>query len=87
MNDPTSGTRWPCTDKSLFSLSELKQRVTACDEGVFIGHEDWEALVNKIEIINYCFWEARYNDVQRTNDFLFEIREALRLDAERAGQE
>lgn len=87
MNDPTSGTRFPNTDNSLFSLSELKQRVTACDEGVFIGHEDWEALVNKIEIINDFCHLGQYNSVQTAEDFLFEIREALRLDAERAGQE
>lgn len=33
----------------MFSLSKIKQRVTASDEGVLVSHEDWEALINKIE--------------------------------------
>ena len=36
----------------MFDLSEIKQRVTASDEGVFISHEDWEALISKIENID-----------------------------------
>jgi hypothetical protein len=80
MYDPTIGKRWPFTDKSMFDLSGLMQCVTACDEGVFISHKDWEVLVNKIEIINYYSHGGQYDQVTTAADFLYEIHSYLALE-------